>query len=80
MDSPIVVFDFCDKRLWLDGVDHLSQAEIWLEIQTDDVEAAAAYLDSQGVVRRDEIEPLPEGFQGIWLSNPAGIIHLISQE
>jgi hypothetical protein len=32
------------------------------------------------VVRRDEIEPLPEGFKGFWISNPANIIHLISQE
>jgi len=80
VDSPSVVSDFCDKRLWLDRVDHLSQAEFWLEIQTDDVEAAAEYLDSQGVVGRDEIEPLPEDFRGIWISNPAGIIHLISQE
>jgi len=29
------------------------------------------------VVRCDAIEPLPEGFQGFWIANSAGIVHLL---
>lgn len=30
--APAVVFEFGGKNLWLDKVDGLSQAEIWLEV------------------------------------------------
>ena len=79
-DDTSIVFEFGEQNLWLDRVDHFSQAEIWLEIVTDDVEAAADYLNSKGTVRRDEIEPLPEGFDGFWICNPANVIHLVSQK
>ena len=75
---PDVVFKFGDKRLWLDAVDHISQAEIWLEIQTDDVTAAAKYLEQKDITRCDKIESLPRGFEGFWITNPANIIHLVS--
>jgi len=75
---PSVAFEFGDKRLWVDKIDHLSQAEIWLEIESEDIEGAANYFEGLGVARRDKIEPLPEGFKGFWIANPAGIIHLVS--
>ena len=75
---PDIVFKFGDKRLWLDAVDHISQAEIWLEIQTDDVKTAAEYLDQKHVIRCDQIEALPPDFQGFWITSPANIIHLVS--
>ncbi len=34
---PNVGFEFGSKQLWIDKVARLSQAEIWLEIVTDDV-------------------------------------------
>ena len=71
-------FKFGDKTLWIDSVATISQAEIWLEIIADDIEAAAQYLQQHNCVRRDEIEPLPDGFKGFWVSNPANIIHLVS--
>ena len=71
---------FGDKNLWIDKIDSLSQAEIWLEIQTDDIDAAAAHLEKANIVRRDEIEPLPDGFNGFWISSPAQIVHLVSEE
>lgn len=77
--APSVGFEFGANQLWIDRVDGLSQAEIWLELSTSDVEAAASQLKSAGVVRRDEIEPLPEGFAGFWITSPASIIHLISK-
>jgi hypothetical protein len=49
-----------------------------LEIRTPNVHAAAGYLQSAGIVRRDEIEPLPEGFEGYWIQNPASIIHIVA--
>lgn len=76
---PSVGFEFGANQLWIDRVDGLSQAEIWLELSTSDVQAAARHLESAGVVRRDEIEPLPEGFEGFWITNPASIIHMVAK-
>lgn len=74
---PSVGFEFGANHLWIDRVDGLSQAEIWLELSTTDVAAAADHLQSAGIVRRDEIEPLPAELHGFWIQNPASIIHLI---
>lgn len=73
-------FDFGGKVLWLDCVPGISQAEIWLEVVTDELESAAARLEEHGCARRDEIEPLPEGFRAFWISSPANIIHLVSED
>lgn len=78
--KPDIVFEFGANRLWIDRVPGVSQAELWLEIETDDVNAAPAHLKRNGVVRCDEIEPLPEGSSGFWISSPASIIHLVSKE
>jgi predicted enzyme related to lactoylglutathione lyase len=72
-----VSFNFGDKNPWIDKIDGLSQSEVWLEIETDDIEAAQHYLIGQGCVIRNEIEPLPESFKGFWLSAPNNIIHLV---
>jgi hypothetical protein len=34
-------------------------------------------LKINGVPRRDEVEPLREDFDGFWISDPAGVIHLV---
>ena len=72
-------FRFGDKVLWIDRVAGISQAEIWLEVMTDDIEQAAPYLQQQGCHRRNEIEPLPEGFEAFWIASPSNIIHLVSE-
>ncbi len=72
-------FEFGDKILWIDRVNGLSQAEIWLEIITPDAGKASEYLELNGCDRRDEIEPLPAGFKGFWISSPSDIIHLITE-
>ena len=74
-----VAFEFGANRLWIDRVDGLSQAELWLELTAGDIQEAGEHLKSAGVVRRDEIEPLPAGFEGFWIQNPAAIIHLVSK-
>jgi len=75
-----IQFRFGDKRLWIDKCPQLSQAEIWLEVVTDDIESASRYLKEKNCYRRDEIEPLPDGFQGFWVASPSNIIHLLNQE
>lgn len=74
-----VRFDFGGKILWIDKVDSLSQAEIWLEVFTDNPADADKYLKEHGCIRRDEIEALPDDFKGFWISGPANIIHLVTK-
>ena len=38
-------FEFGDVTLWLDLVEDSSQTDVWLELLTDDADAAAAYLE-----------------------------------
>jgi hypothetical protein len=65
-------------RLWIDRTDHLSQAEAWFEIRTEDVSVASTDLAAHGVVRADQIEELPEGFKGFWIIAPGDLVHLVS--
>ena len=74
-----VTFQFGDKNLWIDNISTISQAEIWLEIRTDNIEKASLYLKEQNITRQDEIEKLPEGFAGFWISSPSNIIHLVNE-
>ena len=46
------IFQFGPNRLWIDKVPNLSQPDIWLELETNDTEAAAAFLKIHGVTRR----------------------------
>ena len=78
-ETKSVKFRFGDKILWIDKLSGISQAEIWLEIVTDDIEAASKYFEENQCIRRDEIEPLPPGFNGFWLANPSNIIHLVNE-
>jgi catechol 2,3-dioxygenase-like lactoylglutathione lyase family enzyme len=78
--APSIGFEFGSNNLWIDRVPGISQAEIWLEVVTKDLGAASAQLDTAGVVRCDDIEPLPQGFEGFWVSSPASIIHLVCKE
>src|SRR6266516_963473 len=72
-----VTFQFGPMRLWIDKVPNLSQPDIWLELSTNDTEAAASFLKVNGVMRRDEVEQLREDFDGFFISAPNGVIHLV---
>ncbi|HET7203630.1 MAG TPA: hypothetical protein VFI92_09720 [Steroidobacteraceae bacterium] len=74
-----VAFEFGSNVLWIDRVEHLSRAEVWLEVVADDVTRAAAQLESAGVTRCDAVEALPEGFDGFWIVNPADVVHLVAR-
>lgn len=77
-DDGSISFQFGALRLWVDRVDALSQAEVWLEVVANNIESAADRLARDGVRRCDEIERLPLDFDGFWISNPAGIVHLVA--
>jgi len=72
-----VVFQFGDKNLWVDKISGISQAEIWLEIETENVVDAQKYLVDNGCSIRNELEPLPTSLNGFWLSSPSNIVHLV---
>jgi hypothetical protein len=61
------IFQFGPNRLWIDNVPNLSHPDIWLELETNDPEAASSFLKVHGVTRRDEIEQLTEDFNGFSL-------------
>lgn len=77
--KPNVVFQFGANRLWIDPTPEVEQAELWLQVQTDDLEGAAGHLEQLRSERADRIEALPEGFSGFWISSPAGVVHLASK-
>jgi catechol 2,3-dioxygenase-like lactoylglutathione lyase family enzyme len=79
--SGAVGFAFGASNLWIDRVPSMSQAEIWLEVVTEDLDAAEKLLarEGTGVVRCDEIEPLEPGFAAFWIASPASIVHLVCQ-
>ena len=77
-DTDTPKFEFGDQVLWLDCMPGLSQSEIWLEVVASDIGKASEYLKEQGCHRRDEIEPLPNGFKAFWLSSHSNNIHLVS--
>ncbi|TDC61784.1 hypothetical protein E1200_28130 [Actinomadura sp. GC306] len=68
---------FGPVTLWLDRVDNYAHADLWLELFTDDVERATAHLAAHGVAVQDELEPLPAGLDAHWISNPAGVPHVV---
>jgi catechol 2,3-dioxygenase-like lactoylglutathione lyase family enzyme len=72
------VFAFGPVRLWVDRVAALSRSEVWLEVVTPDTAAAAIQLGAAGVVRCDEVEALPPGFDGFWVAGPGGTVHLVA--
>jgi hypothetical protein len=74
---PNIAFEFGANTLWLDRVETLSQAELWLEIIATDTTAAKQHFEAHGIVRCDEIERLPEGFDGFWVLSPSSVVHLV---
>ena len=78
--APALGFSFGSSNLWIDRVPGMSQAELWLEVVTNDPAAASEHLKSAGVVRCDDIESLPQDLQAFWVSSPASIVHLVCKD
>ncbi|KAB2342187.1 VOC family protein [Actinomadura rudentiformis] len=71
---------FGPNTLWLDCVDTYSQPDVWLQLHTDDLDAAAATLAGTGIRPCDEVEPLKDlEFRTHWIKNPAGVVHLLAE-
>lgn len=75
--ADAIGFKFGANNLWIDKVAAMSQAELWLEVVTDNTAEAAKILSEAGVARCDDIEELGDGFDGFWISSPASIVHLV---
>jgi catechol 2,3-dioxygenase-like lactoylglutathione lyase family enzyme len=64
--------------LWLDRVGPDRRTEVWLEVETSDLEAARERLATDGIQPCDHVEPLPGlGERMHWIRNPAGVVHLL---
>eukprot|EP01064_Diplonema_japonicum_P039610 TRINITY_DN9981_c0_g2_i1.p2 TRINITY_DN9981_c0_g2~~TRINITY_DN9981_c0_g2_i1.p2 ORF type:complete len:363 (+),score=127.25 TRINITY_DN9981_c0_g2_i1:34-1122(+) len=64
--------------LWIDCVETICTPVIWLEVSTASTEAARAYLKGRKRVSlRPEVETLPPGVDGFWISPPNDMVHLI---
>ena len=72
------MFHFGSSVLWLDRVEGIETAEVWLEIATPDTASASAHLTRCGVERCDSVEKLPDGFDGFWIRSPASMVHLVT--
>jgi catechol 2,3-dioxygenase-like lactoylglutathione lyase family enzyme len=73
-------FQFGPVRLWIDKVPNLTHPDIWLELATNDTQAADRYLKVHGIARRDEVEELHNDFDGFFISDPSGVVHLVVGE
>lgn len=67
-------------RALADRIDTYAQPDVWLQVRTPDLAAAMAHLREAGIEPCDEVEPLPEGFEGHWIKNPAGVVHLVAKD
>jgi catechol 2,3-dioxygenase-like lactoylglutathione lyase family enzyme len=74
------LIEFGQIRLHLDRVPQQSQTDVWLELTTKDTTAAETHLKGAGIARCDEVEALPEGFDGFWIAAPSGTIHLVANK
>ncbi|NYJ03628.1 putative enzyme related to lactoylglutathione lyase [Nocardioides thalensis] len=72
--------EFGPNTLWLDEVENYSRSDLWLQVDTDDIAAAMDRLAAAGVTPQDELEPLPDTARAHWITNPAGIVHLVGQK
>lgn len=77
--SRSVSVEFGPNKLWLDQVDSFARSDVWLELETDDLDGAASRLADAGIPLQDQIEPLPAGMRAHWIANPAGVMHLLCQ-
>ncbi|MFW5415976.1 VOC family protein [Nocardiopsis sp. CNT-189] len=71
---------FGPTTLWLDCVDGAARSDLWLELRTDDLEAATRALAESGHSPCDEVEPFADpDARAHWIRNPAGVVHLLAQ-
>jgi hypothetical protein len=74
-----VIFEYGPVKLHIDRRQNFSQAELWLELVSDDLDEAESSAEAAGFARCDEIEDLG-GIDGFWITNPASIVHLVTED
>src|SRR5438046_8726014 len=67
-ESDGCIFQFGPNRLWIDKVPNLSHPDSWLEIETNDTEAASSFLKIHGVARRAQVEILRVDVNAVFVS------------
>ena len=81
IDNPTVSrthqVKFGENIVWLDCVDNYTHPEIWLELKTNDVDAATAYLKANGTNTCDELEKIPEKMH--WITDPSGTVFILNE-
>lgn len=73
---PAIGFRFGDKQLWIDRCPGMDRTRIWLEVLCDDLDAGAAHLQTHGIARCDDVEPLG-ALPAFWIASPCGVVHLV---
>ena len=68
---------FGGNVVWLDCVDNYAHPEVWLELKTNAIDAATAYLKRQGTETCDELEQIPENMH--WITDPAGTVFILNE-
>jgi hypothetical protein len=77
--APSIGFHLGPNRLWIDEAPNYSQAEVWLELFTDNHQGALTLLEKGGAIRCDQIEDLGDGFRGGWIMNPSNVVHIVRE-
>jgi catechol 2,3-dioxygenase-like lactoylglutathione lyase family enzyme len=72
-------FRFGANTLWIDHVPRYARSDVWLQVRTPDVDAAADRLAAAAVPFREEVEPYDD-LPGYWISDPSGVIIRLSPE
>lgn len=68
---------FGPNIMWLDCVDNYTHSETWLELRTNNIDNAVAYLKTNGTATQDELEQIPENMH--WITDPSGTVFILGQ-
>lgn len=81
IDNPTVSkthqVKFGNNVVWLDCVDNYTHSEVWLELNTENVEKATQFLSSKNVETCDELEQIPKNMH--WIADPAGTVFIVKK-
>lgn len=76
-EGALVAFEFGSMTLWLDRTEKMAQAEIWLEVATEDAGEAERHLNGLGINRCSFPGKIGPDFDGFWVTSPTGNVHLV---
>lgn len=65
--------------IWFDCMENYTKSDVWLELETDDLEFSKQQLHNVNTPLRPELEKLPKDLNASWISDPAGIVMLLKQ-